>query len=319
MNGGAIISLPRACAMCGRGGNLHLAAADPNCRCQQDSVLITSSHNGVGIDDSKPSPADVDSIGAVIGNVSKPQAPGKQRKSKAAQLRKATSVTPTHQGMLSITDGGEPHSPNTEPDAEEICILPRPARPLSASTVDQCLVPSPHRPNAHHRKLLRKSAMASTTSAHPPDSVFNPQQSLFHTQQPLPGSSNRHSQNIQGLTSTWQALASSTGPASSMQELLYSPLHPLFHQRQPPSYRHIRSGNRRGFRGSMYTGGKIAAIGGGGGGGGFNEAQTIQKSAPSVISSVKLWTNMGFVDPREQWWSPLAVVAQRRARLKQPK
>ncbi|CAG5125049.1 unnamed protein product [Candidula unifasciata] len=31
----------RACQWCGRGGNLHLDSADPNCRCQKDSVLVS--------------------------------------------------------------------------------------------------------------------------------------------------------------------------------------------------------------------------------------------------------------------------------------
>ncbi|KAI8782012.1 protein monoglycylase TTLL8 isoform X2 [Biomphalaria glabrata] len=32
----------RACLLCGRGGGLQLDSADPNCRCQQDSILVTS-------------------------------------------------------------------------------------------------------------------------------------------------------------------------------------------------------------------------------------------------------------------------------------
>ncbi|GFR85570.1 hypothetical protein ElyMa_004177400 [Elysia marginata] len=317
--GGSIISLPRACALCGRGGNLHLSAADPNCRCQQDSVLITSFHNGAGVEDSKFSP-DVDS-----GHVThKSQASGKQRKAKMSQQRKAASVTPTRLGLMSITDGGEPHSPNTEPDADKEDYAPvKSARPLSASTVDQCLVPSPHRPNVHHRKLLRKSTVASvlSPSAHPPDSVFNPQQNLFHTQQPMPGPSKRHGPNLQGFISSWQALASSSGASSSVQELIYSPLHPLFHHQQrqmllqPPSYRPIRLGNHSGFRGRMHAGGRITSIGGGG----LREYHTTQKSGAHVASSVKLWTNLSIAEGHDQWLSPLSVVAQRRARLKQPK
>ncbi|GFO15391.1 hypothetical protein PoB_004189600 [Plakobranchus ocellatus] len=322
--GGAIISLPRACAWCGRGGNLHLAAADPNCRCQQDSVLFASLHQR-GAPDASLS-ADVENCSS---NGQRNQIISKQMKSKTSQRqRKAASVTPTRLGMSPIADGGEPHSPNADPAAEEDVANLESARPLSANVAQHCLVPSPYRPNVHHRKLLRKSAIASSssTSAHPPDSVFNPQQNLFRTQH-ISGLLGSLPSSLQDGASPWQALSSSTVAPSSIQELFYSPLHPLYQhpqqqqQRQlvlvkPSSYRHIRSGGRCGMRGGMYISGKIGPVGGGGV---LRDSLAPQKSAPSVSGSMKLWSNMGFVDPHEQWHSPLSVVAQRRARLKQPK
>ncbi|KAK3738749.1 hypothetical protein RRG08_035630 [Elysia crispata] len=318
---GSIISLPRACALCGRGGNLHLSAADPNCRCQQDSVLVASLQGGVGLEDSKLSP-EVD----VEYNIHKNQASGKQKKAKIVQQqlqRKSTSVTPIRLGMVSITDGGEPHPPNTEEAVEKNYASLKSIRPLSASTIDQCLVPSPHRPNVHHRKLLRKSAMASmsSVSAHPPDNGFNPRQNFFHSQHHLHSPSIRHKQNLQGFTSSWQALASSSGAPSSIQELIYSPLHPLFYQHQrhmlvhPTSYRPMRTGYQKSFTGCMHAGARITSNAGGG----SREYHTTQKSSPSMASSGKFWTNIGLADGYEQRWSPLSVVAHRRAQLKQPK
>ncbi|BFZ08443.1 hypothetical protein BsWGS_11482 [Bradybaena similaris] len=137
----------RACQWCGRGGNLHLDSADPNCRCQKDSVLVNVQLGQVN-------PRGQDLI--VLNNQQLHACSTWQSQGKYKCKKPSTCSTPS-----GAEDGEES---NTQLSCwPQDSTLPRPASDLSINL--DCSSTNISKSRLHN---MRKSL---SVSSHPPDSI----------------------------------------------------------------------------------------------------------------------------------------------------
>ena len=274
----AIKSWLRTCPWCGRGANLHLDSADPNCRCQQDSVLVTSLHF--------PAASGADMTPVNTNN--QPPTLGKPKKTnkKTTPLRigrNAISVTPSRLDQEDLRDGKDSQPEPLTPD-----------RPASVQSTEQYPSNKKHRSKNH-----RSRKYVAGEINHPPDTVFNSKRELpIHNDkygyQNTTTQPSVYVQRVSGYTSgKWQALTSNQQP-------YYSVLHPHYqhpHQHPPPQ----PTFNSRGLQGSNFHSNRVKSI-------------LAQKSAPGAL--IKMWHNSAYQDIPSHF-HPLAVTAQRRTKYKQ--